>query len=94
MTIHLTQVEYLNDIHVLQLNSYPCFIDKHSDEFFIGSHVVENALDHKNLFKACHTKGSGAIDLGHAARRDLLKQLIFAEMLGAHKPFRPDCNHP
>ena len=94
VTIDLAQIEDLDDVHVLKTDRDPSLIDEHLNELLILGHVVEDALDDENLLEARHPKGSGAIDLGHTARRDLLKQLVFAEMLGAHKPFRPDCNHP
>ena len=92
--IYLSEIEDLNNVHVLKTNGNPCLIDEHLDEFLVLRHVVEDPLDDENLFEARHAKGPGAIDLRHTARRDLLKQLVFAEMLGTHKPFRPDCNHP
>ena len=94
MAIDLPKVKHLDDVHVLEADSDARLIDEHLDELLVLRHVVEDALDDENLLEARHPKGSSAIDLGHTAGRDLLKQLVFAEMLGTHKPFRPDCNHP
>ena len=95
--VDLPEVEDLHNVYMLKLDGYPSLIDEHLNEFLILGHVIEHTLDHQNLLESCHTKGPSAIDLGHAARSNLLEQLVLAEMLRTGCAQRDlsddDCNH-
>ena len=56
-------------------------VDQHLDEVVVLGEVREHALDRDQVRRAVRVEGLGAIDLGHAAERDAIEQVVAAELL-------------
>ena len=53
-------------------------VDEHAHEVVVGGEVVEHPLDRDQVRAPLGVEGLGAEDLGHAAERDAIEELVAA----------------
>ena len=56
-------------------------VDEHLDEVVVLGEVREHALDRDQVRLPVRVEGLGPVDLGHAAERDAIEQMVAAELL-------------
>src|SRR5688500_17662559 len=79
-----TDVEHLNAVRVRQMRAHARLVEEHADELLLLGEVRQHALDGDGLLEPLEASAFGSEHLGHAARGDLLEDLV-ALLLMSHR---------
>ncbi len=80
----VAELEHLHDVAVIERCRDPRFIDEHLDERSIVREVRQDLLDRDQLFEAEVALELGLEQLGHAADRQSIEDLVLPDLLGSH----------
>ena len=70
------EIEDLNQVGVRELCAEPRFVDEHRDELGISRELRQDAFERNALGKTVRAFAAGNVNLRHAARCQLLQQLV------------------
>ncbi len=91
--VDLPEIVDVRDVVVVELGRELRLVDEHRHEFGVRRHVRHDALDRDDLLEALLAFHARLEDLGHAARADLLEELVAPERArrrGGTSGRRPD----
>ena len=80
--VHLTEIEDLGDVRVLQLHRDLRLVDEHRDELFVLGDVGEDALERNDSLEALHAHDLCLEHLGHAPDVDTFEEVVLSERSG------------
>ena len=76
------ELEHLHDVAVIELRGDPRLVDEHLDERLVGREVRQDLLDRDQLLEAVLADQLRLEQLGHAADREAIEDLIPPDLLG------------
>ncbi len=80
--LHLSEIEHLHDVRVIERQRDLRLVDEHARELVVVDEVLADLLDHDPLGEPLGHARVGEVHLGHAALADHLREHVAAEHLG------------